>query len=247
MADDRQYEEYMSYHLRFYYESSLLAKHWLTVKEIDQNPELKSGDFYRRMFGSMAELRKKAIEVCCTSEDELKILTQGGRSVSYSDGKRSSTRMSKEYITDGIVKLTRELGHKPSGDDIDECQYLPTSSHVRHQLKMSLQELYVACNLDEVLESMGIHQVKKERRIVEPRNFVFDIRADGTFELLEHRKKAMQDFVRHNKRKLKKRDLCKANGLPSETSFRLVGLSMQQVNDMIGADQILAELAKENS
>lgn len=59
MADDRQYEEYMSYHLRFYYESSLLAKHWLTVKEIDQNPELKSGDFYRRMFGSMAELRKK--------------------------------------------------------------------------------------------------------------------------------------------------------------------------------------------
>lgn len=238
-------EEYIIYNLHLYYAESLLAEHWLTAKEIDENASLKTYGFYARIFGSMANLRKKATELCCTSEQEIRILTQNGRAVSYDDRKRSSTRMSDQYMLDGIVRLTQELKHKPSCAEIDKCPYLPTAGAIRNRLNANLQEIYELCNLDEVLLSMGVHQIKKERRIIEPRNFVFNTRADGTFELFEHQKKAMQGFVRQNGRKLKKRDLCKANGLPSESSFRYVGMTMQQVNDLIGADQILAEMKKE--
>lgn len=235
-------DEVAKYHLSLYYEESLIAMHWLTVVEIDQNKKLKSSGFFLKRFKTIHNVRSKALELCCSSEDELEILTENGKLESRKGTGSSSIRVSREYILTGIKRLTGELRHRPTMREIDNCEYLPTYSCIRTRVG-NLQKLYEICEVDKILLGMGI-QVCTLRRTKEPkkRRFIFQILPDGTPHLLEKEKQLMQDYVRKVGRRLKKRDLCKQNGLPSEASFRHYNLNMDDVNSMIGADVILAEL-----
>lgn len=239
---ENEYDEIAKYHLCLYYEESLIAMHWLTATEIDQNKRLKNTAFFLKYFKNMHNMRNRAIELCCSSEDELKILTDNGRSESRKAAGRSSIGIGIEYILTNIQRLTRELRHKPTMRDINNCEYLPKYSYIRARVG-NLQKLYEICEVDKILLSMGI-QGRASRGAIESksRRVVFQILADGTPYLLEKEKQLMQDYVRKVGRKLKKRDLCSQNGLPSEASFRYYNLNMDDVNSMIDADTILAEL-----
>ncbi len=246
--NEKQREELMLRHLGFYYDESIIAGHWLTVAEINANPKLKSHAFYSSYFGSMFNIRNKAFMLFCSSKEEEAILTRNGKTVTYNRPRRTSTGISKQYIVDGVVRLTKELRRKPVIADIEACDYLPTYSSVRTGVG-GLTKLSEVCRLDEVLESMGLNTETEPKRCKPRKNreemTVFVAYTDGSFELKDDQKRKMQEFVRRNGRRIKKRDLCRKNGLPSDSIFRHYHLSMGDVNRMIGVDEILAELAKE--
>ncbi len=239
LTDDEQ-DELVALMACRYYEESIKVGHWLTAKELNYHSELKSASTYLIYFKSMFNLRAKATEMCCSSKEEMAVLTQGGKIENRKSLGRSSIGMSEEYVMEGIKQLTVELRRKPTIEDINDCRYLPSYGSIHSRFK-SLKKLYARCKIDDILLSIGAAQEKTLKKPIRSELIVFQLNTDGSISLIEDKKYAMQEYVRKVGRKLQKRDLCQKNGLPSESTFRRYGFNMNDVNIMIEAETILAE------
>lgn len=246
---ENQQEDISLHFLRLYYDESVQAEHWLTGSEMISNPRLRSPDYYIANFGSMCNVRNKAFELFCESEEEKAILTQDGKFINCKQtGGFSSIRVSEQYIIDGMIRLTKELRRRPTWAEIDACNYLPSRTYVQKMVG-NLAKMDEICHFDEILELIGV-EVKNKPRRRKPQK-TRDERAvliqlpDGSFGLKEDRKEAMRDFVRRKGRRMWCRDLSGKNGLPGYSVFRRHDLTIDDVNRMIGTDEILAELAAE--
>lgn len=240
--NESQREEKNLHCLKAYYNESLAAGRWLTAVEVDANPRLKSFSFYQRYFGKIRNVRAKALELFCTSEEEKAILTQNGKFAGLCRPSESLAKTDDQYIIDGLIRLVKELRRKPTVADVDACDYLPAYACLRERMG-GLAKIDEKCRFDEILESIGVKVELRGRKTY--KKAVFIRLPDGSFELKEDRKVTMQNFVRRAGRRICSYDLGQKNGLPGYTVFRVRGLSMDDVNRMIGTDEILAELAAE--
>lgn len=232
--------------LKTYYDESLAIGRWLTIVEVDSNPRLKSFSFYQRYFGKMRNVRAKALELFCTSEEEKAILTQNGKFAGLCRPSGSLAKTDDQYIIDGLIRLVKELRRKPTVADVDACDYLPAYACLRERMG-GLAKMDEICRFDEVLESIGVKVEPEHRKIYKTHDerAVFIRLSDGSYELKENQKEAMQNFVRRTGHRIGSHDLGGKNGLPGYTVFHVHGLSTNDINRMIGADEILAELAEE--
>lgn len=237
-----QLEDLLTWHSSLYYEESLAVGHWLTSEEIGKNQNLKSDSFYRAHFGSIVHLREEAIRRCATEEGLLVLSTNGKYKMT------SGRATDDKYLIDGVIRLTKEVKHKPTIYEIDACDYLPGAGYTCERLG-GMARIDEICRLDEVLASIGVKQIRKVRinntRDGANDRTTFILSPDGGIELRNEKKALLQQFVRKNKRPLKTTDLCGKNGLVSSGAFRRYNIGIVDINRMIGTDEILAELAAE--
>ncbi len=141
------------------------------------------------------------------------------------EGIKRNIFWSRESIVEGFGRLIMEKGCIPREQDVNACSYLPSVGACRHIAGCGLRELYRECNGDRML---GLGVIAKKREPLDK---------DTIYK--------MQEFVRHKKKKIVAADLCSENGLPSKTTItQKKGWGMKELNELVGADEILAELAK---
>lgn len=137
-------------------------------------------------------------------------------------------KWTKDVVMERFARLINEKKCKPTEQDVNACEYLPKAGTCRAIVGCGLAQMYHLCNGDEVVGGG-----KKSQKVKKPLD-------DDTIRKLKN-------FVQKHRRKILAADLASENGLPSKTSIQQnKGWSMAELNELIGADAILAELQTTN-
>lgn len=127
-------------------------------------------------------------------------------------------------IREAIQNLTRRLRRAPGKTDIEKDPLCPDYSTCRKRLGGGIDVIQRECQVDEILQEMGISRSR--------------------CGLTDAEKTTFQDFVRRNQRRIKRRDLGKGilKNCPGEYIIHTYIGGMDDLNELIGADDLIQDV-----